>query len=144
MFIEQYCAIKDLCEKYYSKKEYAHAKAVESYVIKDIRYSFLTVEKQWLLRAAALAHDLLEDTDCTYEELAEISFRLADIVKLLTHDASLMSYYTYCKKIIESEDYYAITVKASDIKDHLMRKKTLTAKLIEKYSEVIPLFIKGA
>ena len=140
MTYEMYFEIKCLCEEYYSKKKMEHAKAVESYVMKDTRYALMTAEDQYIARAAALAHDLLEDTDCTYDEINAISCTVAEITYLLTHFQK-MSYYDYCKQIVDSKDIIAILVKTADIKDHLMRKKTLSDKLKTKYAAVIPLFL---
>lgn len=143
MFYEQYFDVKALCEEYYSKKKMEHAKAVESYVIKDTRYALLSIEDQWSIRSIALAHDLLEDTKCTYEQLKDISCFMAESVMLLTHFKECDSYYDYVKKIVDSKNILAIIVKTADLKDHLMRKQTLTPKLVAKYDQVIPLLLKA-
>ena len=140
MTYEMYFEIKCLCEEYYSKKKMEHAKAVESYVMKDTRYALMNTEDKYIARAAALAHDLLEDTNCTYDEINAISCTVAEITYLLTHFQEV-SYYDYCKNIIDSKDVIAILVKTADIKDHLMRKKILSDKLKNKYAAVIPLFL---
>lgn len=69
-----------------------------------------------VLTVAAL-HDILEDTDCTYEELkAKFGERVADCVQLLTWDwENGQSFEDYAKGIFESKDFkYARKVKLAD------------------------------
>lgn len=139
---EQYFEIKTLCEEYYNKKKMEHAKAVEKYTMQDTRYALLSAGDKWLIRAIALAHDLLEDTDCTYEDIKTISCYIAETTLLLTHMDNV-TYYDYCSNIVESGNYDAVIVKTADLKDHIMRKKTLTEKLQKKYAAVIPMFLKA-
>lgn len=140
---EMYFEIKTLCEEYYSKRKMEHAKAVEKYTMQDTRYALLPAGDKWTIRAIALAHDLLEDTDCTYEDIKTISCYIAESVLILTHYVKNMSYYDYCSNIIESGNYFAVIVKTADLKDHLTRKKTLSEKLQKKYAAVIPMFLKA-
>lgn len=140
MDMNKYLEVVKICKEYYPSTIYEHAKKVEEYVILDSRYALLSVEEQWLIRAVALAHDLLEDTNCTKDILKEIDKNFSIYVDELTHKKNI-SYYNYVKNIIESNHYISIIVKTADIKDHLMRKKTLTPRLKEKYAKVIPLFL---
>lgn len=140
MDMNKYLEVAKICKEYYPSNIYEHAKKVEEYVILDSRYALLSVEEQWLIRAVALAHDLLEDTNCTKNILKEIDKDFSIYVNELTHNKNI-SYYNYVKNIIESNHYISIIVKTADIKDHLMRKKTLTPRLKEKYAKVIPLFL---
>lgn len=140
MFIEGYRGVLTLCDAFYSKKKKAHAERVERYVTDDTRYALMTPEDKILIRSIALAHDLLEDTKCSYEDLNKINSFLAESVKLLTH-VKPITYYDYCKNIVESNNIFALIVKTADLKDHLTLTDTLTPKLIKKYDKVIPLFI---
>ncbi len=140
MFIEGYKNVLTLCDAFYSEKKKAHAERVERYVTDDTRYALMKPEDKILIRAIALAHDLLEDTKCLYEDLNKIDFFLADSVKLLTH-VKPITYYDYCNNIIKSNNSFALIVKTADLKDHLTLTDTLTPKLIKKYDVVIPLFI---
>lgn len=140
MDMNKYLEVVKICKEYYPSTIYEHAKKVEEYVILDSRYALLSVEEQWLIRAVALAHDLLEDTNCTKDILKETDKNFSIYVDELTHKKNI-SYYNYVKNIIESNHYISIIVKTADIKDHLMRKKTLTPRLKEKYAKVIPLFL---
>ena len=69
-----------------------------------------------VLTVAAL-HDILEDTDCTYEELkAKFGKRVADCVQLLTLDGENgQTFEDYARAIFESEDFkYARKIKLAD------------------------------
>lgn len=140
MFLEQYLDVVKICKKYYSKGKFEHAKAVESYVMKDSRYVLLNMEEQYLIRSVAMGHDLLEDTECPIIDLKTISIKMAEIIMLLTHTEE-EPYYDYIQRIVNSKNIIAIIVKTADVKDHLIRKKTLTPKLIEKYDKIIPLLL---
>jgi len=138
-----YFDIVELCKKYYPEKKFNHAKRVETYAVNDTRYALLSLGEKYLVRAIALAHDLLEDTKCTREELISVSGNncsFVEGVERLTHTKD-KTYYDYVKAIVDSRDVYAIIVKTADMKDHLTLKKTLTEKLKAKYAPVIPLLL---
>ena len=130
--------------KWYPKRKREHCVQVETYVIEDTMFAILTESQKWFARALAYAHDLIEDTDCPLEALTQyiedeyerLDFQ-TDLI-LLTHDKS-MTYYDYVKTLVESRRMLAILVKRADMKDHVIRKKTLTTKLKEKYEPVIPM-----
>lgn len=68
------------------------------------------------LQCIAVGHDLLEDTDVTAEELAEIvSERVIFGIKLLTHTENL-SYDEYIERIIDSASVDAMRVKLADLR----------------------------
>lgn len=62
----------------------------------------------------ALLHDVIEDSDYTYDDLAEMGFtaEIIDVLKLLTHDKGT-PYQDYIKKI--SENQVAKKVKIADL-----------------------------
>ncbi|MBR3344926.1 MAG: bifunctional (p)ppGpp synthetase/guanosine-3',5'-bis(diphosphate) 3'-pyrophosphohydrolase [Solobacterium sp.] len=64
---------------------------------------------------AALLHDVVEDTDVTFEDLAEMGFtpEVIRIVRLLTHDPEV-PYMDYVRRI--KEDPQAAKVKLSDLR----------------------------
>lgn len=64
---------------------------------------------------AALLHDVVEDTDVTFEDLAEMGFtpEVLRIVRLLTHDPEV-PYMDYVRRI--KEDPQAVKVKLSDLR----------------------------
>lgn len=64
---------------------------------------------------AALLHDVVEDTDVTFEDLAEMGFtpEVLRIIRLLTHDPEV-PYMDYVRRI--KEDPQAAKVKLSDLR----------------------------
>lgn len=66
----------------------------------------------------ALLHDVIEDTDGTYEEIAlNFGSKVADTIQLLTHDRKVR-YPAYILNIIESRNQTAINVKIADLEDN--------------------------
>ena len=129
-----------LAEKYYKPKTLAHAVRVAEYALADFNLYKYDVDKT-LLFNVALAHDLLEDTDCPPEDIKDIVAGLGmNAVTLLTRVEGV-TYKDYIEQIVSSENLYAIIVKRADMKDHLMRTDTLTDKLKEKYFPVLGLLI---
>lgn len=63
----------------------------------------------------ALLHDVVEDTDTTFENLLEMGFpnEVVDVIKLLTHEESV-PYMEYVRKI--SENPIATKVKIADLR----------------------------
>ncbi len=95
---------------------------------------------------AALLHDTVEDTDITFEYLAEqgIPECVISAIKLLTHDDSV-PYFDYVK-IIKTNNI-AKAVKLADLKHNSdltrldeVREKDL--KRVEKYKKVIEILEK--
>ena len=135
-------------EKFYSEKKLEHAKQVMIYVEYDPRYLMMTIEEQYMVRALAMAHDLIEDTKCTWSEIRNCikddeSYRAFYIaLDLLTHKHE-DSYGDYIDIIIKSKNVFAIMVKQADMKDHICRKGTLTKKLKEKYEPVMPRLLRA-
>lgn len=129
----QYDAIKELCYKYYSKRNLAHALSVEEYITNESFYYCAPEDAQYQMRAVALAHDLLEDTKCSLESLKEISESCARQVLALTQMKD-MDYMDYIDSIFQPNTNFIVKlVKMCDMKDHLARKATLTEKLSKKY-----------
>lgn len=129
-----------LAEKYYKPKTLAHAVRVAEYALADFNLYKYDVDKS-LLFNVALAHDLLEDTDCPPEDIKDIVAGLGmNAVTLLTRVEGV-TYKDYIEQIVSSENLYAIIVKRADMKDHLMKTDTLTDKLKEKYFPVLGLLL---
>ena len=65
----------------------------------------------------ALLHDVVEDSDISFEDLEEegIPKEVIDSLKILTHDSSV-SYIDYVKAIKNSNNQVAIAVKIKDLK----------------------------
>ena len=91
----------------------------------------------------ALLHDVMEDTDCTPEDLRTMGFpqEVIEILLLLTHDPSV-PYMDYVKKI--GTNPVAKQVKLADLKHNsdLSRMDTVdeyTLERNEKYKEALRL-----
>jgi len=93
----------------------------------------------------ALLHDVVEDTDITFEELENEGFSedIIDALKLMTHDDSV-PYMDYVKEI--KTNRIATTVKIADLKHNsdLTRLDIVDEKAIkrvEKYKKAIELLL---
>ena len=73
-------------------------------------------------RLVGMLHDLVEDTDWTFEKLQMEGFpeRTINSLKLLTHDKET-PYMDYVRNICESGDKVAIAVKINDLNHNLKR-----------------------
>lgn len=148
MTYEEMSSVFKCAEKHYSKKKLEHATAVVTYVEQDPRYILMTEDEQRLVRAVAIAHDIIEDTKCSWSELQEgikdddIRRQFFIAIDLLTHKHE-DSYDDYIDTIIRSKNIFAIMVKQADMKDHICRKGTLTKKLKEKYLPVMPRLLRA-
>ena len=73
-------------------------------------------------RLVGMLHDLVEDTDWTFERLLAEGFpeRIINSLKLLTHDKET-PYMDYVKNICESGDKVALAVKINDLNHNLKR-----------------------
>ena len=94
---------------------------------------------------AALLHDVVEDTDITFEDLAEMGFapEVIRILRLLTHDPAV-PYMEYVHRI--KEDPQAVKVKLSDLRHNsdLTRIDHVTQKdldRVKKYKEAMELLL---
>lgn len=141
---EEYTSIVTICASWYPKKKREHGVQVETYVIEDTMFSILPEDMRWFVRALAYAHDVVEDTICPIEKVlvciddpAEREDFKTDLL-LLTHDKTI-GYYEYVRTLVESRRMFPILVKRADMKDHLVKKKTLTPRLKAKYEPVLPM-----
>ena len=73
---------------------------------------------------AGLLHDVVEDTDFTFDDLldAGISGEVVDALRLLTH-AKEVDYFDYVRAIRDSRNPIAIAVKCNDLEHNLQRGK---------------------
>lgn len=124
-------AVMDLAEKYYPKNKLKHAIRVAGFAAKEAQTrNDITPKAAYIV---GIAHDLLEDTECSKDELEEaIGSNLLTTVLVLTKPDD-NSYDEYIRQVLDSGDSLAILVKKADIKDHFSQEETLTKKLIEKY-----------
>ena len=75
-------------------------------------------------RTAGFLHDVVEDSDYTFEDLLEagIPTGIVNALRLLTHDKS-EGYYDYVQRIIDSENPIALQVKYNDLQHNFARGK---------------------
>lgn len=128
-----------------SMKAMEHAKRVTDLAMSNPFASFLD---SVILHTVCRCHDLLEDTSITSSQLKEILSKFigedraiiaVNAIEILTHDKTIESYLDYIERIrYKHSDPYAYLAKLSDMKDHLLQKKTLTDKKKEKYDKAIP------
>lgn len=124
-----------LAETHYDKKTFKHALRVACYA-SDMALQHTRVDNTDAF-LVGVAHDLIEDTACTPEEMEDIlGTHLSSSVYILTKDDD-MPYGEYIDSVLDSNDDIAILVKRADIKDHLSQIDTLTDKLKEKYLPIL-------
>lgn len=123
----------------------AHKKQVDKSNMPYIFHPFHLAEQMDSEDAVivALLHDVVEDTNMTFEELFQQGFS-EDIIaslKLLTHNDDT-DYFDYISRIKMSNNPYAISVKLADLKHNsdlsrldCVDEKTL--KRIDKYKKAI-------
>lgn len=128
----------NLVVQYYPKKKLAHALRVAEYATAKASALKMDTTKTYMV---ALAHDLLEDTECPKEDLMSIlGIESYNSVVLLTKDVQ-ENYEDYIHKILDAGDDYAFVVKQADMKDHMTLTDTLTEKLRDKYIPVLHYFL---
>jgi (p)ppGpp synthase/HD superfamily hydrolase len=72
-------------------------------------------------KAAALLHDVLEDTNTTVMALLEhdIPDEVIQIVKIVTRNKEKENYYEFIMRIIESRNKSAMRIKMADLQDNM-------------------------
>jgi hypothetical protein len=117
---------------------YNHSMRVMMYVMSN---TDIPEELRDACIVTAIAHDLIEDSIVTFEDLSAMPAYIVDALSLLTKDKHV-NYIKYIKNIVASrgKSYgdIAYWVKIADMKDHLAQKDTLTDKLRTKYMEALP------
>ena len=115
-------------------------------VLHDHRVSLLSPMRSLFLVTVAIAYNYLEETHCSAEYLArhfqceKTRNLFVETLNLLTFKEKEMSYEEFIKRIVESNNFYAIVVKQADV-TYLFNKaiKTDNKALIEKYKTIIPI-----
>lgn len=71
---------------------------------------------------AGLLHDVVEDTDWTFDDLLEagIEREVVDALRMLTHSKDV-TYLDYVRNIVDSHNPIAINVKCNDLEHNLER-----------------------
>lgn len=130
-----------LANKYLPPKKLAHSMRVAEYALNDYDfYKYPRVEDDEIF-VVALLHDVVEDTECTFEEIKEcgIPDYLVGYLDYLTNrkDENYIEYIQRCA----SGPAMPVIVKRADMKDHFTQEDSLTDKLINKYLPHIKEFL---
>lgn len=81
----------------------------------------------------ALGHDLMEDTDVTYEYLVkEFNHNIADGIQVLSHIDNSMSYEQYIEKVAEYQQLRPIKMADLEHNTHITRLKGVSQSDIER------------
>lgn len=89
---------------------------------------------------AGLLHDVVEDTDFTFDELLRrgVDKRIVETLGLLTHDKNTMTYEEYVQNIAISGNTIAIHVKYNDLRHNLKRGRAGGYwELVEKHEKAL-------
>jgi len=86
----------------------------------------------------AFLHDILEDTDCTEEELRDVfTDVVVDAVVVLTRRQE-ETYQQYIERVAEDEAIFARPVKVLDVEDHLSNNlESIPESLIQRYRKAL-------
>lgn len=113
--------INDIVERYPTDIR-EHAERVEE-LVRPFGKDYMIV---------ALLHDILEDTEVTYEDLSKaLPYVIVNDIFALTRKSD-ETYFEYIDRITKSEKS-VIIIKYYDILDHLNNKETLKPSLKKRY-----------
>lgn len=91
---------------------------------------------------AGFLHDVVEDTDVTFDDLLEqgVDEGIVDALRLLTHDKGT-DYYDYVQRIIDSGNPIALAVKRNDLTHNLQRGRAGGHwKQVQKHEKALEMF----
>ena len=99
-----------------------------------------------IIVTVAWLHDIVEDTDVTFDDLHARGYpmEVIDAVELLTHDKKEMDYPTYIQRLCDSGNAIALCVKIADQRDNTNPKRWLgmnphmARALSKKWDGVLP------
>ena len=154
VFVEFVHNINDLAKDKYDDYTYDHAIKVSKYAIDFTMSTNMAItlfEDSCLIEALGIAHDLIEDTDLTYDDIKSC---FPDKIPVMAKKIFIDSLEILTRRKDESyEDYidrvhinrvtypYSYIVKIADMKDHLCRKETLTDRLKNKYVNALAVLL---
>lgn len=111
------------------------------YILHPLRISYKALKLGLQFAIVGLLHDVVEDTDKTFQDLLDLGFsnKTVNSLKLLCHEKSV-DYFTYISGIKLSGDEVAIQVKLLDLEDNsnINRIKNPTDKdfkRLDKYNK---------
>ena len=146
-----------MLKSYFSEEEYEYYKNSDNLIFKSLELvNRLFVDKTdkgglpysihllkvyggvdiYCEKVAALLHDVVEDTEVTFDELSEFGYpdEIIDILKLLTKPKGA-DYQEYIDKIVNSENIHAMNVKLSDLR-HNMDLSRIKNPTVNDYERV--------
>ena len=90
----------------------------------------------YIEKVCALLHDVVEDTEVTFEELKEVGYpdEVIEVLTLLTKPKGA-DYQAYIDKIVNSENIHAMNIKLSDLR-HNMDLNRLKNPTVNDYERV--------
>ena len=90
----------------------------------------------YMEKVCALLHDVVEDTEVTFDELKEVGFpdEVIEILTLLTKPKGA-DYQAYIDNIVESNNVHAMNIKLSDLR-HNMDLNRLKNPTVNDYERV--------
>ena len=139
----QLLEVVKICEKWYNDNIFFHCSRVVRNLEADMLFQFIPQENQNDLRALAICHDLLEDTEIANSEdfnrLIELGVSMPKLKTLIRNKND--SYDKYIQMCLSNPD--TRIVKCADMCDHLSQKDTLTPRLKDKYDKVAYLFFEN-
>ena len=130
-----------MLEKYFTEEEYKKIKETDELIYKSLeivtRVFNDKVDKggfpyvihllkvysgvsDYLEKVCALLHDIIEDTDVTYDDLRMVGYN-EEIIDILTILTKLKGedYRDYINRIINSDNYHAMNIKLSDLRHNM-------------------------
>lgn len=93
-------------------------------------------------QCAGFLHDVVEDTDYTFDDLLRLGVApdIVDALRLLTHDKA-DAYPDYVRRIAESGNQLAIAVKLNDLHHNLERgRRNGYQRLVAKHEAALAIF----
>ena len=148
-----------MLEKYFSEEEYQKIKDTDDLIYKSLEIvTRLFNEKcdkggqpyvihllkvysgcfEYTEKVCALLHDVLEDTDVTYDDLKNVGYsdHVLDILKILTKLKG-EDYKDYIGRIINSNNIHAMNIKLADLRHNMdiTRIKNPTTNDYERISK---------
>lgn len=90
----------------------------------------------YLEKVCALLHDVIEDTDVTYEDLKEVGYP-QEVIEILTYLTKIKGedYRDYIERIISSENIHVYNIKLSDL-HHNMDLNRIKNPTVNDYERV--------
>jgi len=130
-----------MLEKYFNEEEYNKIKETDELIYKSLEivtrvFSDKTDKggfpyvihllkvysgvDDYIEKVCALLHDIIEDTDVTYDDLRKVGYseEIIDILTILTKIKG-EDYRDYIKRIIDSDNYHAMNIKLSDLRHNM-------------------------